>query len=193
MNSRNSPQNAAAVLVAAANQLERQALGMAAIVHNVPNGVDWGFYSNEEPRMHLQVVRPRRADLKAWLEEEGKRVFKPVGEWPASYRRALSAYLADEGRRGALEREWIGRMMEKDWMRLAYEPPFAVVTAYPGMPHEFTRRIDVRPEIVSVPVFEALHFGNMKLDSETACLVLRTDRPPARQIHVRLDRFIFVP
>ena len=33
----------------------------------------------------------------------------------------------------------------------------------------------------------------MALDGTTACLVLLTHRDPAERIHVRLDRFVFVP
>lgn len=47
-------------------------------------GFDWGFYSNEDPRMHVQVLNAdAHVDYKVWLERDGARVFEPVGKIPA--------------------------------------------------------------------------------------------------------------
>lgn len=49
---------------------------MAVIVRNVPPSYSWGWYSREDPRMHLQAVdsQHRKLGYKVWLENKGKRV-----------------------------------------------------------------------------------------------------------------------
>ena len=50
---------------------------MPVIIRNVPPGFNWGWYSREDPCMHVQTLDG--PEYKIWLEEAGKRVFEPVG------------------------------------------------------------------------------------------------------------------
>ena len=52
---------------------------MATLIHNVA-GHDWGWFSREDQRMHLQTVEsgarvgPNKA--RVWLENKGQRIFE---------------------------------------------------------------------------------------------------------------------
>ena len=64
---------------------------MPVILRNVPAGYNWGWYSREDPRMHLQVVDDAHKGLgyRVWLEARGKRVFEPEGDIPAKVLKKL--------------------------------------------------------------------------------------------------------
>src|SRR5205823_6754388 len=57
---------------------------MPAILEDVPPGYDWGWYSREDPRMHLQVVDRQHKGFKykVWLEARGRRIFTPANSIP---------------------------------------------------------------------------------------------------------------
>ena len=83
-------------------------------------------------------------------------------------------------------------MIDKGWLTLSYAAPIATLHAYPGTEHAFTREIDLALDAPNARILATIHRGNMALDSDTACLVLLTERDPGRQVHVRLDRQVFV-
>lgn len=58
---------------------------MAVIIRGKPPTYDWGWFSREDQRMHLQVVDRLHWKLhyKVWLEREGKKVFEPEPGIPA--------------------------------------------------------------------------------------------------------------
>lgn len=60
------------------------------ILRGVPTGIDWGWFSREDPRMHLQTVDSKNLNrFKVWLEANGKRAFEAVGKVPAKTLKAL--------------------------------------------------------------------------------------------------------
>ena len=56
---------------------------MPKIVRDTPPGYDWGWYSSEDFRMHLQGIgKKHMPHYKVWLERGGKAVFEPEGKIP---------------------------------------------------------------------------------------------------------------
>src|SRR5271156_613578 len=62
---------------------------MSIVIRNVPKGYNWGWYSREDPRMHLQTVDWKH-HYKIWLEDNGKRIFEPVGAIPSAVLKKLT-------------------------------------------------------------------------------------------------------
>lgn len=104
---------------------------MPAIFKNVPPGYDWGWYSREEPRMHLQVMDEEHKDLnyKVWLERQGKRVFEPVGQVPAKILKALKEELAKH--RDVVEDKWARFMIRNGWLQAFLEGTAIKLIMYP--------------------------------------------------------------
>ena len=72
---------------------------MAVVLRGVPGRVDWGFYSREDPRMHLQTVDKKhqgKDQYKVWLEKDGRRVFEPEGTIPKPILKALLKEVKDD-------------------------------------------------------------------------------------------------
>src|SRR5688572_16932865 len=92
---------------------------MAVVLRDVPFGFNWGFFSREDPRMHLQVVSRKHLDLdyKVWLERAGRRVLEPEGAIPARVLKKLVAEI--EAQIKSIEAEWVHFMIKQRWLRLA--------------------------------------------------------------------------
>src|SRR5438128_8817879 len=85
---------------------------MAAILRDVPPGYHWGWFSREDPRMHLQTVdEQHRSEYKVWLETKGKRVFEPATAMPAKIRKRLEA--ETRRRRASVETKWVKLMIDQ--------------------------------------------------------------------------------
>lgn len=123
---------------------------MAVILKNVPPGYDWGWYSREDPRMHLQSVDDKHDQLyKVWLERNGKRVVEPVtrkingqtGTIPRKVldrlEKAVAAY------RSHLEARWTRLMIASGWIRLSVSGSLVTITVYPNYPTRFIRTLDL--------------------------------------------------
>jgi hypothetical protein len=84
---------------------------MATLIHNVA-GHDWGWFSREDQRLHLQTVeggaRVGPDKVRVWLENKGKRVFElATGSLSGPDLRRLKAKVDSE--RPILEAKRIGR------------------------------------------------------------------------------------
>jgi hypothetical protein len=143
------------------------------LARNIPRGFDWGFYSAEEPRMHLQTLPGSPAQYKVWLEVGGQRTFAADGRVPAKVLNALRSALAQDRLAWKVRARWVRQMIEKRWLRLDLLGDVARLVAYPGTHHEFTREIDLRKH--ASPVRYASP-GDVRLDAETAALVLDAQR-----------------
>lgn len=125
---------------------------MPVILRDVPPGHDWGWYSREDPRMHLQTVdREHRNQYKVWLERKGNRVFEPAGQIPARVLKSLKATASSKRRH--IEGRWASFMIENGWLQLHVALPHVSITAYPSTPNKFTRKVNLqdwfRPETYS--------------------------------------------
>lgn len=115
---------------------------MAVILGNVPKGYSWGWYSREDPRMHLQTVDSKHMnEYKVWLENKGKRVFEPVNV-PSKIFSKLEDALNQK--RGNVEGRWVNLMIEKGWLELHVHGSVLTLVAYPNVPgSRFTRTLDL--------------------------------------------------
>lgn len=155
---------------------------MPVLVRKV-SGFDWGFYSSEEPRMHLQTLRNPKASYKVWLESSGRFVVEPDGKVPAKVLEALKRRLAEPRAAWRVRAEWVNQMIVKDWLRFQREGSIVTLTAYPGTPHAFRREIDLSkhasPRRFADP-------RDVLLDAETASLVIGARRPEDEWVLVNL-------
>lgn len=117
---------------------------MAIHLRNVPPGYDWGWFSREDARMHLQPVdqKHRTADYKVWLEERGRRVFQPEGSIPPKVLKRVEGELVKHRKR--IEDDWTRLMLQKDWLILSLTGSIITVVAYPQVPGSgFARTLDL--------------------------------------------------
>jgi hypothetical protein len=121
----------------------KKAQRMSVILPNVPKGINWGWYSREDTRMHLQTVDSKKQNAyKVWLEKDGKRGFEPATPIPAKILKKLEAEV-EQGRR-YIEGRWVNFMIAQDWLELHMSGTLITVIAYPHVPgSRFTRTVDL--------------------------------------------------
>jgi hypothetical protein len=121
----------------------KKAQKMTVILRGVPKGMDWGWYSREDPRMHLQVVDDKNPGrYKVWLERDGERVFEPAGKIPGKTLKALEAEV--KSLRRYIEARWTNLMIANGWVRFNMRGREVTVTAYADFPGaRFTRTFDI--------------------------------------------------
>jgi|LSQX01.3.fsa_nt_gb hypothetical protein len=177
-----------------AEQLSKQSgrQAMAVILRNVPPSYNWGFYSREEPRMHLQVVDPqhRRLGYKVWLEERGRRVFLPLPGIPAKVLKSLQQEVSVSRRRDGIEHEWVDLMIQKQWLSVRLEWPLIRIFAYPGTPNAFERQLNLLADF-SEEFARIITPEDVVLNEELACLELLPDRHESRRPHIRLQPILW--
>jgi hypothetical protein len=165
---------------------KREVSPMPVVLRNVPSGYDWGWYSREEPRMHLQVVDKKHAYLhyKVWLEDRAKRIFEPAVDMPPKILKKLENEI--RVKRSSIEMEWVGLMIAKGWLRHRLSDLILTLTAYPGTPNQFERKVDLAPHMSPE---EQARFkpGDVGLNHEFAVIELW----PAR--HESRRPFILIP
>src|SRR5262245_12333499 len=121
---------------------KRSGNSMAVILRDVPGGYNWGWYSREDPRMHLQTVADVHRNLyKVWLEKKGTRVFEPVGAIPAKVLKKLQSEVAKLRRH--IEGRWASFMIMNRWLQLHVTLPEVSITLYPGTPNRFARKVNL--------------------------------------------------
>jgi hypothetical protein len=160
---------------------------MPAILRDVPPGHKWGWYSREDPRMHLQSVDDQH-DYKVWLEEKGERTFEPVGKIPAKVLKAVRDHVAEH--RLFVEDNWARFMLSKDWIALHVALPKLTLVAYPNTPNKFTRVIDLTTWF-SPAVLATLTPDIIELNRNMASLRLWTNRPEEQTYDARLSRLLW--
>jgi hypothetical protein len=116
---------------------------MAVILPNVPKGVNWGWYSRGDTRMHLQTTDSKKLSAyKVWLEAEGKRDFEPTSKIPSKVLKQLENAVAENRRN--IEGRWVNFMIAQEWIELHMSGTLITVIAYPHVPgSRFTRTVDL--------------------------------------------------
>jgi hypothetical protein len=160
---------------------------MPAILKDIPPGHPWGWYSREEPRMHLQSVDETH-DYKVWLEEKGNRVLKPVGKIPAKVLKALATEVTEH--RLFVEDNWARFMLARNWLALHIALPKLTLVAYPNMPTKFTRVIDLTTWL-NPKLLATLTPDIIELNRDMASLRLWTNRPEEQAFDARLSRLLW--
>ena len=150
-------------------------LAMPIILRNVPPGYDWGWYSREDPRMHLQTLDDEhRGMYKVWLERKGKRVFEPTGKIPSKVQKAIEAEVSRFRRH--IDGRWGTFMIRKNWIQLHVSLPEVVITAYPGTPNKFSRKVNLQ-EWFSPETYAEIRHEDVFLNRELGTLSVFKDRP----------------
>jgi len=145
---------------------------MPVVIRNVPPGHNWGWYSREDPRMHLQSVDAQHR-YKVWLEDKGKRILQSVGSIPRKVIKAFENAVAD--RRQFIEDLWVRFMLDQGWLELHVALPQLTLVAYPHVAGKFVRKIDLR-DWLTPQQLATLTPDIITLHREMAALRLWADR-----------------
>jgi hypothetical protein len=123
----------------------KKAQRMAVILPNVPKGINWGWYSREDTRMHLQTVDSKNRNVyKVWLEDNGNRIFDPATPIPSKILTKLEAVANHQPRRSNIEGQWVEFMIKNDWIELHLRGSVITLIAYPHVPgSRFIRTLDL--------------------------------------------------
>ena len=176
-------------VAAAAPRVTKCQNAMTVVLRNVPPGYNWGWYSREDQRMHLQTVdREHRNQYKVWLEKKGSRVFEPAGQIPARVLKSLKAEVASKRRH--IEGRWGSFMIRNVWLQLHVALPLVSITAYPNTPNKFTRIIDLTTWLEPKQL-ATLSPEIIELNRDMAALRLWTNRPEEQCYDVRLSKLLW--
>ncbi len=161
------------------------------LLRDVPATYDWGWFSREDPRMHLQAVDRLHWNkgYKIWLERDGRRVIEPEPGIPAKVWKALRRRILEE--RGMIEAFWISHMMQKGWLELEVLNPIVVLTAYPRFPHRFVRTLDLRDDFGDPETLAKVTPSEVVFNKEYAVLEIFPKREIARRFHIRLESILW--
>lgn len=123
---------------------------MTVLIRDKPPTYNWGWFSREDQRMHLQAVDKDhlRLHYKVWLEEKGRRVIQPEPGIPAKAWKTLQAEIVKQ--RGKIEAYWIAFMIINGWLKVQLKGNLITLTAYPNTPNRFERLLYLS-ELVTVP------------------------------------------
>jgi hypothetical protein len=176
----------------------KKAQRMAVILPNVPKGINWGWYSREDTRMHLQTVDSKNQNAyKVWLEKNGKRVFEPATPIPARILKKLEA--AVEERRRYIEGRWVNYMIKQDWLELRMAGTLITVIAYPHVPgSRFSRTVDLTEWLPGIYNPESKMWPktpvqpeDVGLNSEMAAIEIWKQRDESRRDHFFLPTILW--
>lgn len=104
-------------------------------------GRDWGFFSEEDDRMHIQTVDDKGASSKYWLEDRGVRVFtKAYGN--EDDRKVLEAIRKDDNK-NRVERAWVKLMIQRGKLTVSYNNYVVTLTAYPRTHNSYSRQVNL--------------------------------------------------
>lgn len=161
------------------------------ILENVPSSYNWGWYSREDARMHLQPVDRKHGNMpyKVWLERDGSRVIEPELGFPAKIWRPLYSRVLEQ--RGMIERNWVGFMMENGWLEMQVVHPLVILVAYPRFPHRFVRTLDLRDYIGDPETLAKITPDDVGFNAEYALLEVFRKRIIERRHHIRLEPILW--
>ncbi len=168
-------------------KIRRKKGPMTVVLRNVPKGHHWGWYSREDPRMHLQTVDGKHK-YKVWLEDGGRRVFEPAGKIPTPVLKRLAEEYSEH--RMFVEDNWVRLMINKGWLQMHIALPIVTLVAYSAYGHKFTRKFDLATEIVQ-PYLATLRPEIIALNEELGSLRLWTDRPEYQAHDIRLSTILW--
>ena len=171
------------MLLEAADRLE-EAIAMPSVLKVA--GLNWGFYSDEEPRMHIQAMHGKHP-YKVWLERRGDRIFEPANDVPTAVLKRLKLELGSKEDRA--ENMWCGLMIDLGRVAFSVAAGSVTLTMYPGTHNSYQRTFSLPEKAGRSTV--SLSKRDMELDSESAALIVGTDRPEDRWSYVRLAPIVF--
>jgi hypothetical protein len=177
----------------------KKAQRMAVILPNVPKGVNWGWYSREDTRMHLQTVDSKNQNAyRVWLERDGKRVFEPANSILTKILKKLE--MAVKERRRNIEGRWVNFMIAQDWLELHVSGTLVTVVAYPHVPgSRFTRTVDLvewlpgiyNPRSQVWPPFEPVKPEEVVLSKELPAIEIYPQKDESLRHHFFLPTILW--
>ncbi|MGA3123389.1 MAG: hypothetical protein ABSF69_21680 [Polyangiaceae bacterium] len=173
---------------------DRYGAAVTVLIRNVA-GHDWGWFSREDSRMHVQTVDedslkgPNKA--KAWLETAGKRTFEPAGgKLSGSEWKKLEAKVRAE--RDDLESKWSVFMVKNHWLKADLKGSVVTLTAYPGMHNAFTRTFDLQRIYPGAYPYWDQNLPKLDLESSPGLLAVGPNDDPDHRDHLELTEFLFI-
>jgi len=165
---------------------------MSVILRNVPPSYNWGWFSREDQRMHLQTVdkEHRRLRYKVWLENKGRRVFEPEAGIPSKVLKALQA--AIKGERERIEAEWASFMIQDGWLKAGLVGGTIVVCAYPMSHNRFERTVELLDMIPNEEIAKKVTAKDVALNEEFAFLEIFPHRHEAKRQHQPLEGMLWL-
>jgi len=159
------------------------------ILRDIPPGLDWGWFSREDQRMHLQTVDSKHLNqYKVWLERDGKRVFEPAGPIPARILKRLQKEV--ERLRRHIDGRWAGFMIRRDWIQLRVHLPEVTLTCYPTTSGKFTRKVNLQ-EWFSPQAYSRITPQDVFFTEEMGALSVFKDVPEDRRDDFDLTRILW--
>jgi hypothetical protein len=168
---------------------------MAVIIRNLI-GENWGWFSREDQRMHIQTLLNKKNKIHFWLETRGVRDFVyHTGKVSGSDTTKIKEYV-DENRE-TLEYEWIKFISHNGWIKVSLHGNVVTLTVYPGTSGEFKRTIDLEEEFpgrfdgslldgVWMPTIE-----HVKIMADDALLAIGEEENLDHRDHMDLISLIF--
>jgi hypothetical protein len=162
---------------------------MPTVVRDIPPGCNWGWYSREDARMHLQTTdEEHRNEYKVWLESRGRRTFQAATKIPGKVLKAIQAAVSRNRR--TIEDRWVSLMIRKGWLRAQLASSHVTLVAYPNTPNRFTRIVDLTEDLTSEEI-RALQPEDITLSPEMASLQIWPTRPEDQRQDIRLSTILW--
>jgi hypothetical protein len=164
---------------------------MPKIVPNVAK-IDWGFYSENETRMHLQALGDA-PKFKVWLEQNNKRCFIDAGDVPMKrgmFNELKTAVVPDRYR---IDNFWFAMQIDLGHVKLEkFERDFKVkLTLYPGTNHANVKTLLLN-KLKTFPDAADM-MKHVALDASMAAISFGTHRPAERRYDLYLPDIFWGP
>jgi hypothetical protein len=174
----------------------RYVKAMAIVLHRVV-GHNWGFFSQEDQRMHLQTTDTRKNDTsKIWLESKGKRCFEEEA-WELSRKDLQNLREEVEKNRYNIERRWVFLMLDKGWIKIKdFNEATQVISLQIYTDHNaFIRSVnlfEVFPGRRLNKKYRPYARDNITFDFENGVIAVGFDSDPSNNNHIDLVPVIFI-
>jgi hypothetical protein len=174
-----------------------QKTAMSIVLEDVAHH-NWGWFSREDQRMHLQTVDPKSIEGKnktrVWLENKGKRTFElSIGSISGSDLRKLKTEV--EADRADIEVQWSILMISNQWVTAELNGSIVTLTAYPRSHNRFVRTIDLRHEAPGSYATQN-SWADQKLfvdlDGNSCSIAVGPEKNMNARRHIRLDKILWV-
>jgi hypothetical protein len=175
-------------------------ISMAKFITNVVS-INWGFFKENENRMHLQPVEILNDKIvnkyynirlyKIWLEKDGVRAFEKAHDWMNDGVVSQVQKAFTEGIRDHVEFRWAQNLARLNKLKVEInEFGMAVLTVYAGTGDQFTRGLNLAKEYPNCEDMWAP--GNWKFNVDTMTLDLELDRFPDNPSQIPVWRYLWV-
>lgn len=164
---------------------------MTVLLRDVPPSYNWGWFSREEPRMHLQVVDKVHGFLhyKVWLENKTRRAIQPVGSIPPKIFKVLQSEISKQRER--IETYWIIFMIKNGWLKVRLKNGILTILAYPHTPNHFERTLPLAEIIPNEEIARKVTPQDVTLNEEFGLLEIFPQKEEAARDHVPLGDILW--